>query len=223
MIRSEFVSAVQVYMDAEGSVRWLPETIIAVGGLVSQAEWEGILNQNKMARTALRSVTTGATGLVALSALNSGSGDSTQYFYRVIVGFTDGATVWSETDFTPEMLLATINPASAGYQFYQAGDNFQLLNAASLSLSVQVNHTPPSIAQLAGDASVIVFPTNYEYILVWTTAATLLMKGSAESQAASDLLLLAQSARTRMLGSIGRRTTRPTFAAFQDSPTAWSG
>lgn len=225
MTRAQFVTAVRDAMDATSSSRWSDPNIIAYGGIVCQTEWSGILNQNRYYRFGNRSVTTDSSGRIAITGLDSGSGDSAEYFYRVLTGPTDGNILWQETDFQYVPLGTQTgyqNPYN--YLYYLAGDYFQLLPVqASLALTVAVNHTPPTVAQLSGDASTITFPANNEYLLVWVTAATLLLKGGAESQAASDLLALADSARKGMLGDIGRRTTRPTSAMFNDSPAAWGG
>lgn len=225
MTRDEFVENVRSFMDAENSARWSDALILSVAGIVSQNEWSDILNQNQYYRFGTRSVTTDASGRVAISDLNSGSGDSAEIFYRILVGFTDGNILWAETDFR-NVPLATqtnyMNPYQ--YLYYLAGDYFQILPVQSgLSLTVAVNHTPPTISDLADGDSTIPFPSGYEWIPVWVTAATLLMKGAAESQGASDLFALADSARKNMLGDIARRTTRPTTALYSDSPAAWRG
>lgn len=193
--------------------------------MVSQAEWTGILNQNPYYRFANRSVTTDSSGRIAISDLSSGTGDSREYFYRMLVGPTDGNVLWRETDLRSVPLGTQSSAQSPSeYLFYLAGDYFQLLPVASgTALTVAVNHVPPTIAQLAGEDSTVVFPTSYEYVAVWTTAGTLFMKGGAETGAAADLFALASDARRRMLADIGRRTTRPSFALFSDSPAAWGG
>jgi len=153
------------------------------------------------------------------------SGDTAEYFYRVIGGFTDGSQLWTEVD-AAELPVPYLSGAVAPIApcFVQTGDAFQLLPVAQGTvLSVAVSHTPPTIVQLSGDLAQIQFPRGYEYILVWVTAATLLMKGGAESQAAADLMSLADGARKNMLGDIARRTTLPTFARFSDAAGAWAG
>lgn len=225
MTRLEFETNVKSFMDADGSTRWSAATIQSVGGIVSLSEWSGILEQNQYYRFARRSVTTDASGRVALSALDSGSGDSAEYFNRVLVGFTDGNTLWSETDFRYVPMATQTNWQSPyAYAYYLQGEYFQLLPVASgTALTVTVNYTPPTIAQLAGDSSVIPFPRGYEWVLVWQTAATLLLKGGAESQAAADLFALADTTRRQMLGSVARLTTRPTSALLQDARSDWGG
>lgn len=225
MIVSEFITAVLGYMDAEGSTRWSPDLITQIGGMISNNEWSGIINQNRFYRFNQLSVTTDANGAIPISSLTTGSGDTTRYFYRMLTGPTDGNILWTETDFSI-VPLATLagNQSPNQYQYYLAGDVFQLLPVqVGQVMTCFVNWVPPSISQLASPASTIDFVTNYEYLLVWMTAATLLMKGGAESQAASDLMTMSVGARENMLGDIGRRTTRPTFALFPDSSAAWGG
>lgn len=225
MTRLQFQTNVLNFMDAESSTRWSQALILSVGGMVCQNEWSDILNQNQYYRFATRSVTTDSSGRVTIASLTTGTGDSTQNFSRLVGPFTDGNILWTETDFRYVPLGTQTNFQNPyAYQYYLSGDYFQLLPVQSgLALTVAVNHTPPTVADLAGDSSVIVFPTGYEWILVWVTAATLLLKGGAESQAASDLFSLADDARKNMLGNIARLTTRPTFALFQDSPGNWGG
>lgn len=209
-------------MDAEGSTRWSPAQIIQAGGIVCQSEWSDLLNQNRFYKFGQRTVTTDSNGLVSLASLNSGSGDSAQYFYRLL-SLSDANYLYRETDFNYVPMATVVGFQSPfEYLYYYAGDNFQVLPVQSnVTMTAFVNWTPPTIAQLAGDDSVITFPSGYELVLVWVTAATLLMKGAAESQAASDLLSLASDARRNMQGDIARRTTRPTFAVFQDSAASW--
>lgn len=224
MLVSEFTDAVLGYMDAEGSNRWSPAVIVAAGGIVSTSEWSDIINQNRYYKFAQRTVTTDSQGRIALADLSSGAGDSAQYFYRLLPGLTDGNLLYSETTFANVPLAALQGSQSPfQYQYYYIGDYFQILPVQSgLILYAPVNWTPPSISQLAGPGSTIPFVTGYEQILVWMTAATLLMKGAAESQAASDLMSLSDGARKNMLGDLARRTTMPTFAIYPDTAAAWT-
>lgn len=221
----EFTTAVAAYLDGEGSNRWTPRLVLDMGGMVMTNEWSDLLNQNKALRYAMRTVITDAEGRVPFSALDAGTGDDAEYFYRVIGGFTDGGRVWVETtlDGVPLPVLAGATQPIAPC-FVETGDAFQLYPAVPGTLvSVAVSHTPATIAQLAGELSTIRFPRGYEYILVWVSAATLLLKGGAESQAAADLMSLADGARKNMLGDYARRTTAPTFAAFSDAAANWAG
>lgn len=229
MTVGQFIGNVRQFMDAENSSRWTDPFIISVAGIVSNNEWSDILNQNQYYRFGTRSVVTDSSGRIAIADLNSGSADSAEYFYRVLVGPTDGNILWRETDFR-YVPLGTQSNYQNPYEhlYYLAGDYFQLLPVASGSaLTVAVNHTPPRVDQLSDTSNTstvaVPFPSGYEMVLVWVTAATLLMKGAAESSAARDLFSLADDARRNMLGDIARRTTRPTYALFQDDPSAWGG
>lgn len=225
MTVQQFIDNVRNFMDAESSTRWTDAFITSVGGIVSQNEWSDILNQNQYYRFGNRSVTTDSEGRIAIADLTVGSGDDTEYFYRVLTGPTDGNILWQQTDLRYVPLGTTTNYQNPyQYLYYLVGEYFQLLPVQSgLALTVAVSHTPPTISQLAGATSVIPYPSGYDWILVWVTAATLLMKGAAESQAASDLFALADSARKNMLGDVARRTVRPSSAFFTDSPAAWAG
>jgi hypothetical protein len=225
MTVQQFIDNVRSFMDAENSTRWSDPFIRSVGGIISQNEWSDIVNQNQYYRFATRSVVTDNQGRIAIADLTSGSGDDTEYFYRVLTGPTDGNIIWRQTDLRYVPLGTQTNYQNPyEYLFYLAGDYFQLLPVqAGLALTVDVNHTPPTISQLADTNSTVPFPSGYEFIPVWATAGTLLMKGAAESQAASDLFTLADGARKNMLGDIARRTVRPTSALFNDSPAAWGG
>lgn len=225
MTRDEFVANVRQFMDAESSTRWTDPFILAVGGTVCQTEWSEILDTNQYYRVGTRSVTTDSAGRVAIADLTTGSGDSTENFYRLLTGLTDGNILWTQTDLGYVPLGTQTNFQSPyQYLYYLAGEYFQLLPVQSgLALTVQVSHTPPTVAELTSGSSVLDFPRGYEQIVAWVTAATLLLKGAAESQAASDLFSLADSARSNFLGNIGRRTTRPTSPIFQDSAASWGG
>lgn len=222
----QHIDAARSFMDAESSTRWGDTLITTVGGVVMQNEWSGILNQNQYYRYNNVSVTTDSSGRIPIANLSTGTGDTKKNFYRVLSGPTDGQIVWKETDFRYVPTGTSTNYQNPyEYLYYLAGsDFFQLLPVASgTALTVPVNWTPPTISQLAGVGSVIDFPAGYEYLLAWVTAATLLLKGGAESQAATDLFSLADDARKNMLGDIARLTTRPTSALFNDSPAAWAG
>lgn len=225
MLVSEFTSLVYGEMDADGSNRWSPDLVVLTGGMISTNEWSDIVNQNRYYRFAQVPVTTDDQGRIAIADLTTGTGDTTQNFYRMLTGPTDGNILWTETDFNT-VPLGTMqgNQAPNAYTYYLAGDYFQLLPVqAGLALTCFVNWTPLSISQLAGAPSAITFPAGYELLLVYMTAATLLMKGGAESQAASDLMTLCDGIRKNMLSDIARRTTRPTFAVFQDGARDWGG
>lgn len=222
----QYVDATRSFMDAETSTRWSDAEIIAVGGLVFNTEWSGILNTNQYYRLNNVAVTTDSSGRIAIADLTTGSGDTAKRFYRVLTGPSDGNILWKETDLRYVPLGTQTNYQNPyEYLYYLAGsDYFQLLPVASgTALTMTVNWTPTSIADLAGVSSTIDFPAGSEYILPWTAAGSLLLKGGTEAAAATNLFSLANDARKQMLGSVGRLTVRPSSALYNDSPAAWGG
>ncbi len=233
LTRTQFQEAVQNYLDSTGvdanlnattsTPRWDKTTINAVGGNVFQEEWSNILDANQAYRFAKVSVTTDANGAVAVANLTTGAGDTAQNFYRVLSGFSDGTVLYRETDYRNVPLGTTTNYNSPwDYLYYLAGANFQILPVqASLALTCWVNWTPPRIDQLSGDSVAIDFPDGAEYLLVWQTAARLLLKGGVQTDAAQALSALANEARKNLLARIGRLTTRPNFLMFADRASTW--
>lgn len=233
MTRAEFQAAVQNYLDSTGTdasaaatvstPRWDSTTISAVGDNVFNEEWSNILDTNQTYRFASVSVTTDSNGAVAISSLTTGSGDAVQNFYRILSGFTDGTILYRETDYRSVPLGTTTNYQNPwDYLYYLAGQNFQLLPVqASVALTTWVSWYPTTISALSADNVAIDFPQ--PYLLVWQTAAKLMMKGGSETDASRALSGLADEARKNMLGSIGRLTTRPSFLMFGDSASNWGG
>lgn len=223
--RSQFVDRVRFYMDAEGSARWDEDTILEVGGMVFENEWSGILNQNKNYRMNTASVTTDSEGRIAIADLTTGTGDTAKHFFRVLSGPTDGQVLYRETDYQNVPLGIFQNYQYPwAYLYYLAGDYWQLLPIQNgLALSVVVNWTPTRINDLAGDGSTIDFPAGFDYIPIWQTAGTLLLKGGAEAEGANAMFALADDARTKMYGQIGRLTTKPSSLQFPDTASSWGG
>lgn len=237
MTKTQFVSQVINALDATGidanlaasttTPRWDSTTILVVGSNVMSEEWGNILNQNADYRFNSVSVTTDSSGRIAIADLTTGSGDTKKNFYRVLSGPTDGNVLYRQTDFR-NVPLATISNYNSpwDYLYYLSGsDYFQCLPVASgTALTVVVNWTPPVVNDLSAGSVVLDYPTNSEMVLVWRTAAKLLIgKGGDESGAAAALDALADDARVQLLGSIARLTTRPTALGFQDLAMHWGG
>jgi hypothetical protein len=114
-------------MDGVGSGRWSDTIIKAVANSVFDAEWSEILNAAPTYRFAQRSVTTDANGQVAFSALNGGSGDSAQNWYRII-SVTNGNVSYRETRFQ-DVPLGTSGQAQNSYDklYYLVGETLKHL------------------------------------------------------------------------------------------------
>jgi hypothetical protein len=221
---SILISETREYMDAVGSDRWSDSLIKTVLNSVFEAEWSNILNAAPYYRFATRTVTTDADGQFALSDLDLASGDSSQYWYR-IMSVSDGNYLYQQTRFQDVPLATTTNYLPSHPRlYYIAGDNVQILPVASdVTMTIGINHKPQSISDLLNDSSSeVVFPRNSHLILVWEAAAQLLLKGGAETSAAVDLKALARQERESLLDDIRRRTINPTMMAYPDNKSDWA-
>jgi len=178
--RAQLISDTREYMDAVGSTRWSDSFIRTVLNSVYDAEWSNILNAAPYFRFAQRQVTTDANGQVALSALDSGGGDSQQLFYRAM-SVSDGNVLYSETRFQDVPLATTTNYLPTyPRMYYMTGTYMQTLPVASgVALYVGVNYKPTALIDLASDSSLIDYPLNSHIGLVYQGAYQLLLKGGA--------------------------------------------
>lgn len=235
MTRLQFEYAVQNALDGTGldtivsttssTPRFGTSQVQAVGDNVFAEEWGNILDANQTYRFNSVSTTTDSAGCVAITSLTTGSGDTAKNFYRVLSGPTDGNALYRETDYR-NVPIATLSNYQApwDYLYYLAGANFQMLPVASgTALTWGVSWTPTVISGLAADASVIDFPSGYEYLLVWQSAGKLLAGKGGKSDQAQVLFTLAETARKNLLAGVGRLTTRPNFLMFQDLAMHWGG
>lgn len=226
MTQAQLLAALRDQMDATSSTRWSDATLLSWLGLASWQEWANILNVNNVYYSQSITTTQGATGLIALSALSNGTGDSAKNFYRILsLAQPSGA---DQQMFYQEIKYAQApNPlatqGTTGY-WYRLGTNIQCLPvAAGLSMSVQVNFRPPRVDQLSASSIAVDFPDGYEMLLVHVASAFALQKGGAETQAAAILRKTADDIRSMMLMDIGRQGTRPIVMSSFDSPGDWGG
>ena len=227
--RAQLVSDTREFMDAVGpsgqaSGRWSDSLIKTVLNSVFDAEWDLLLDSAPYYTFAQRQVTTDANGQVALSALNSGSGDSQQNFRRAI-SVSDGNVLYSETRFQDVPLATTTNYLPTyPRMYYQAGTVFQILPvSAGVALYIACNWKPTALLDLASDSSTVEYPDNSHLILVYAAAAQLLRKGGSEATEANVLSRMADEERSTMLDNLRRRTTNPTRLAYPDLKYEWGG
>lgn len=227
--RAQLVSDTREFMDAVGpsgqaSGRWSDSLIKTVLNSVFDAEWDLLLDSAPYYTFAQRQVTTDANGQVALSALNSGSGDTQQNFRRAI-SVSDGNVLYSETRFQDVPLATTTNYLPTyPRMYYQAGTVFQILPvSAGVALYIACNWKPTALLDLASDSSTVEYPDNSHLILVYAAAAQLLRKGGSEATEANVLSRMADEERSTMLDNLRRRTTNPTRLAYPDLKYEWGG
>jgi hypothetical protein len=222
--RAQLVSDTREYMDAVGSDRWSDSFIKTVLNAVYDAEWSNILNAAPYYRFAMRQVTTDVNGQVALTLLNSGSGNSEQNFYRAM-SVSDGNVLYSETRFQDVPLATTTNYLpSYPRMYYMTGSYLQALPVAfGVGLYVGVNYKPTALLDLSADTVTIDWPANSHLVLVYQGAYQLLQKGGAEASAAANLRRIADEERQALLDDLRRQTINPTRMAYPDQKYDWSG
>lgn len=185
-------------------------------------EWKRILNANPYYRIGRRSVTSDSSGYYTLTDLNSGSGDSAEYWYRVIA-VSVNSTVYEETRLDQYMFPSVSTPQPQYLWYFEGTKIMALPLTATQAATIVVNWYPPRQELLSGDASTIDFPSGYENIISYSAGAMLLMKGAAEAGAAAALELQAEELRQDMLQDIMRRSTNPVRPRYADSVSDWGG
>jgi hypothetical protein len=164
--RGQLMSDTREYMDAVGSTRWSDSFVRTVLNSVYDAEWSNILNAAPYYQFAMRQATTDANGQVALSSLDSGSGDNQQVLYRVM-SVSDGNILYSETRFQDVPLATTTNYLPTYPRlYYMTGSYLQVLPVAQVSLYVGVNYKPTALLDLSSDSVPITWPNNNHLVLV---------------------------------------------------------
>lgn len=221
LTRAQYIGQVREVMDAVNSTRWSDSAISGVLGLVHRREWSGLLGANPYYRHATRSVSSAPDGTLAYTALNSGSGDSTQTWSRILA-VSDGNTVYRQTTFAENPLAASSGSfLQYDRMWYDAGSNLQVLPAGAVTLSVTVNWIPPRVDQLSADTSVVDFPDGHESVLWFEAAAMLLSKGGAENDAAQTMRAIAEQERQTMYSDIQRRSAKPISLGYPDRASEW--
>lgn len=222
MNRNEVLSETRAMADATNSTRWSDPQILRLLDTAFKREWARILNANRYYRIGTRAVSP-VNGRFAVSALDGGSGDSAERFYRII-GVHDGDNLFRGAELVDNLLTPTLGPQGSSLfrQFWRVGSEIEV-HPPGGSLSIVVNHTPQLPTLLAGGSSTVVFPEGYESVLLLETAAYMLVKGGAETREASDLKVLAEEIRGEMLADLARITTDPQEFRHGDSRYDWAG
>lgn len=222
--RAQLVEQTREMMDAVGSSRWSDATIQTILATVFDEEWSNILNAAPYYTFQQLTVTTDANGQIPFSALNTGSGDAQQNFYRIL-SVSDGNVLYTETAFQYVPLATTTNYLPTYPRlYYTVGEVVQILPVTTgTSLYVAVNYKPTALNDLSSDGSAVNWPANNQNILTASAAAKLLLKGGAEAGAARNFRDLADDERASMLNDLRRRTINPTRMAYPDQKYDWAG
>lgn len=221
--RTTYRDQARAQADARLADRWSDTDVNYALGLVHMREWKRLLNANPMLRFNTITIAQDASGQIATSALDAGSGDALKRFYRVL-DLAQGAWVYDEVSFR-DVPTATTQPAANILRaWYRIGDVLQCLpNESGATMTVWVNHTPTPIDRLSGDSAFAEFPRDYELLIAYETAAWLLAKAGSESDAATDLQQRAEQIRQDMLSDLGRQSVTPMQMRYPDRRLDWAG
>jgi hypothetical protein len=215
--------------DAVGSERWDSATAGAQGetdqkiGRAYDRWWARILAVNPRYRYAKRTPTTSAAGLIALSDLSSGSGDSAERYYRVL-GVVIAQRRYEFTDAPAQHEQAhAIDSGTGPYVWWRGGDSLYTLPAVASTVvtGVWVNHRPTAVHQLSADSVDVTFPDGYEDVANWEAAADLLMKGAEETGASIECRAMAQALGADLLADVQRDAAGPIRVQYGDDGSAW--
>lgn len=225
LTRTTYMTNVRNQMDAVGSTRWSDTEVKTALGIVSGEEYSGILGANPNYKFAQRAVTTNSAGQFAYTALNSGTTDTIQTWYRILAISDGNMVVYRQTDFQAVPLASSTNYDSPYERlWYDAGDNVQVIPVASgLALTVTVNWTPVAIDNLSSDSITYDFPAGHESIIWLGAAAFLLDKGGQRTDAANILRGSAAQRRQQMYQDLARRSAAPLQLGYPDVASDWGG
>ena len=219
MARGTLLTLVDEMADANGSPRWGTTLKLQLLGEAHWREWKDLLNVARHLRMAQRTATTDADGRIAKSALTSGSGDATETWYRILT-VSQGNFYYQPA--TYEEYPQSPTEVSLPQVWYEYGDLIQLMPAAQgNTVTVNVNHLPQRADLLVDNNSTVVFPDGYDLILAYEAAASMFMKGAAETNLAGELRGAAQVLRDRMHQDVGRITVRPLRMGSMDDKWDW--
>lgn len=202
IIRSALRTRALQFADAVGSARW--DVTAATGevdlhmGVVHAREWKKILNVSPFYRAAKRTPTSDATGQYAISGLTIAG----ENFYRVLFFAVSGIAL--REVHPKEGIMALTNGYATGIWYRQGDYLVAPAYPSTAATGIYVNHTPTRADNLASDATVVVFPEDYEDILAYELAAIILSKGGAEVEAGGACKALAQGMRMEMLTDVQR-------------------
>lgn len=221
MTRATLMTLVDEMADAAGSPRWGTTLKRQLLGEVHWREWKDLLNVNRHLRMGSRAVTTDGDGRFARTDLNSGAGDGTETHYRIL---SVNAGTFFYQPATYEQYPQSPTEVSLPQVWYEFGDQIQIIPATTGSVvTVMVNHLPQRADLLASDSSTVVFPDGYELLLAYETAASMYVKGAAETDLAGEMRQMARVLRERMHQDVGRLTIRPMRVAAMDDRWDWGG
>lgn len=225
--RLDYRTRVANLADINGSPRW-DFTSGSTGevdqhlGVVHAREWKRILSDQPYYTIAQRTPTSDGLGQIAISDLSTGLGtDTAQRFYRCLMVAMSNFPY--EEMQGKDAFLSQLTIGGSYRIWYRTGDYIVVPDSPNqVATGIWVNYTPTRSDQLLTDASLVVFPDDYEDVLVYEGAAALLTKGGTQTDTAGEFKAIAESMRADMLQDIARFSTKPIMVQFPDFRSDWS-
>lgn len=228
------------WADASTSTRWDTTAggeVDQLAGYVQLQIWKRVLNAYPAFLTATRTVTTSAPnpasiwpygGTFDTSTLSSGTGDTQQNLYRIIVVSFNNLQYTEER---PKNYLVPYVAGSTSLLWFAMGSTIVVPGTASSTGTVWVSWTPTPVHQLATDSSTVVLPStsrdaavpgdDCNQAIAALTAALMLNKGGAESDAADRLQAQGAAMLEELLQDLSRLSTGALMMQYDDSPYNW--
>jgi hypothetical protein len=212
-------------MDATASSRWSDDTVALVLDSVWDDEWSNLLSVVPYYTFAKLDLTTDVDGRVDMDDLSTGAGATSRYWFRLL-SVTSGDVMFRQTTYDAVPLVTTTGisvPYNLSNLFYFIGQQVQIIPIAQgQAITFGYNYKPASPRDLSSGADTVQWPGS-PFTLAYHAGARLLLKGGAESNAAADLMRLAQLERDSFLDDVRRRTINPTVMQAPDSSRDWAG
>lgn len=227
LTRLQYRTRVLQRMDAAGATRWGSTTTQGVSSEIDNAasvcfdrEWRRMLSIKPELRMESWTPTSDSSGRYLLTDIQTLTGDSQKRLFRVMVFRVDNCT-YQEVPARLWEGATTDNPMARVY--WRRGD---YLVALPITASKTVDiiwtcHLPTRPDALSDDTQTCVFPGDYDEVVILEAAKMLLLKGGAETNAASDLAARAEELRQDMLQDVCRTGSRPMEFQYGDSSQDW--
>lgn len=218
-----FRAAVLSEMDATDSGRWLPAEVDRKNGATFDALWRNILNANPYYLVGQRTPTSDSDGRYLIDDLSTETGDLSERFYRILGVQIDGYLYDGPVQLTDWASRALSGNTADQRVWYQEGRKIVAMpiQASKLADAFWVNYIPQRPDLLEGDDSEINFPDGHEEVLITLSAARLLSKGAAETQAAAELRAMIRPDYDELMADVARTSIRPTMIQYGDTSFDW--
>lgn len=203
--RNDVVTHVRTLADAKNAtVDYPPEFVLLVAERVFDREWAGLLDAVPFYRVQKRTYTAtsadAATGGIALTALDSGTGATKQRTYKVLQAERNADRLRYRPPEQFDFMAGALEDRGA---FTCSGDTLYVPGlAAGDVITAAVNWRPQLIRSLK-DTDVVDYAEGAYLIPMCETAALMLGKGGRQPGEADTLVAMAEGERQQLYATLG--------------------